>query len=70
MALGAGIDGFTLQWFAPGERTDQNMRKLLEQSQGTGFRSTVIFLRHIWPGAPGISQDTVSDSHPLPARQL
>ncbi len=62
MALGAGIDGFTLQWFAPGDRTDKNMSKLLEQSKGTAFRSTVIFLRHIWNGSPAATQDNVSDS--------
>jgi hypothetical protein len=61
-ALDVGIDGFTLQWYAPGERTDQNMRKLLGQSQGTGFQSTVIFLRHIWPGSPGPTQDNVADA--------
>jgi hypothetical protein len=62
MALGAGIDGLTLQWFAPGERTDRNMKQLLAQSQGTSLRSTVIFLRHIWPGSPAASYDSVSDS--------
>ncbi|HOG46722.1 MAG TPA: glycoside hydrolase family 99-like domain-containing protein [Anaerolineae bacterium] len=58
-ALDAGIDGFTQQWFAPGERTDANLARLLEQSQGTPFRSTVIFLRHIWPGTPAPSQEEV-----------
>jgi len=58
-ALDAGIDGFTLQWFAPGERTDANLGKLLDQSRGTPFQSTVIFLRHIWPGTPAASQDEV-----------
>jgi len=55
-ALDAGIDGFTLQWFAPGERTDQNLSALLAQSRGTAFRSTVVILRHIWPGTPRASQ--------------
>ncbi len=58
-ALDAGIDGFTLQWFAPGERTDRNLRSLLERSRGTPFRSTVVFLRHIWPGSPAASQTEV-----------
>jgi len=58
-AMSAGIDGFTLQWFAPGERTDHNLATLLAQSQGTPFRSTVIFLRHIWPGTPAPSQPEV-----------
>ena len=61
-AIDAGIDGFTLQWFAPGERTDRNLATLLAQSQATGFRSTVIFLRHIWPGSPGATQTTVGDA--------
>jgi uncharacterized protein YraI len=51
MALGAGIDGFTLQWVGPGDRTDRNFATLLNQSAGKPFYSTVIFLRHIWPGA-------------------
>ncbi len=54
-AVDAGIDGFTLQWFAPGERTDNNLSQLLAQSQGTAFRSTVVILRHIWPGTPRAS---------------
>jgi hypothetical protein len=61
-ALGAGIDGFTLQWYAPGERTDNNLRKLLAQSGGTGFRSTVVFLRHIWPGSPAPTPDNVAEA--------
>jgi hypothetical protein len=52
MALDAGADGLTLQWFAPGDRTDRNLGTLLTQAQGTGLRATVIFLHHIWPGAP------------------
>ena len=51
MARNAGIDGFTLQWATPGDRTDRNFAALLNQSQGTNFQSTVVFLRHIWPGA-------------------
>jgi hypothetical protein len=50
MAVDAGVDGFTLQWFAPGDRTDRNFETLLAQSQGTGLRSTMVFLRHIWHG--------------------
>jgi hypothetical protein len=59
MALQAGADGLTLQWFAPGERTDRNFETLLAQSQGTGLRSTVVFLRHIWHGAPASQADVV-----------
>ncbi len=61
-ALDAGLDGFTLQWFAPGERTDRNFSTLLGQSQGTPFRSTVIFLRHIWPGSPAPTQANVAEA--------
>jgi len=51
MALSAGIDGFTMQWVGPGDRTDSNFATLLAQSAGQPFYSTVVFLRHIWPGA-------------------
>ena len=51
LALGAGIDGFTQQWVGPGDRTDRNFATLLNQSAGKPFYSTVVFLRHIWPGA-------------------
>ena len=50
-ALSAGIDGFTMQWVGPGDRTDRNFATLLAQSAGQPFYSTVVFLRHIWPGA-------------------
>lgn len=59
MALGAGIDGFTVQWIAPGERTDRNFAMLLAQSQGTDFRSTVVFQRHFWPGTNPTQANTV-----------
>lgn len=62
MALEAGADGFTLQWFAPGERTDRNLEQLLAQSQGTPLRSTVVFLRHIWPGSPAPTQANVTEA--------
>ena len=61
-ALDAGIDGFTLQWFAPGERTDRNLGTLLEQSRGSPFRSTVIFLRQIWGGSPAPTQQNVAEA--------
>jgi hypothetical protein len=60
LALEAGADGFTQQWFAPGERTDRNFETLLAQSQGTGLRSTVVFLRHIWHGGPASQADVVA----------
>jgi hypothetical protein len=59
-ALDAGIDGFTEHWFAPGDRTDVNFATLLAQSQGTSFRSTVVFSRHIVGG--GASQQTTIEA--------
>ena len=50
-ARSAGVDGFTLNWFAPGDRTDRNFATLLAQSQGQPFFSSVVFLNHIWHGA-------------------
>lgn len=50
MARAIGLNGFTLHWFAPGDRTDQNFRSLLTASQGTRFASTVVFSHHIWHG--------------------
>lgn len=62
LALDAGADGFTLQWFAPGDRTDRNFAALLNQSEGTEFRSTIVFLRHIWHGSPAASQSGVAEA--------
>ena len=59
MALDAGADALTLQWFAPGDRTDRNLGTLLAQAQGTSLRATVIFLHHIWPGAPATQAGVV-----------
>ncbi|MCS7251484.1 MAG: glycoside hydrolase family 99-like domain-containing protein [Thermoflexus sp.] len=54
-ARSAGIDGFAVHWFAPGNRTDVNFDKVLNLSPD-GFDSTVTFLYHILPGAnqPGV----------------
>ena len=61
MALSAGVDGFTLQWVGPGDRTDRNFAALLNQSAGKPFYNTVVFLRHIWPGATqGNTRDAIS----------
>jgi len=46
----SGLSGFAVHWFAPGERTDRNLLKLLEHSP-EGFDSTITFLYHILPGA-------------------
>jgi hypothetical protein len=62
LALDAGADGFTQQWFAPGDRTDRNFSMLLSQSSGTEFRSTVVFLRHIWPGSPAPGQANIAEA--------
>jgi len=62
MALDSGIDGFTVHWFAPGERTDRNFATMLAQSEGTGLRSTVMFLRHIWHGSPAPTQENVVEA--------
>jgi len=63
-ALAVGIDGFTLNWFAPGERTDRNFQTLLAQSAGTPFRSTVVFHRHIWHGSPAPNQQNATRRAP------
>lgn len=61
LALGAGLDGFTMQWVGPDDRTDRNFNTLLNQSVGKPFFSTIIFLRHIWPGATqGNTRDAIS----------
>jgi hypothetical protein len=62
LALSAGIDGFTLNWFAPGERTDNNFNTLLAQSAGAVFGSTVIFQRHNWPGSPAPNQQNIAEA--------
>lgn len=49
-ALGAGIDGFTLHWVGQGDRTDGNFAKLLQQSRGTRFASTVVVEQHFFQG--------------------
>jgi len=62
MALEIGLNGFTLNWFAPGDRTDQNFATLLTRSQGTDFQSTIIFSRHFWPGSPAPTQANVAEA--------
>jgi hypothetical protein len=62
MAMDVGLDGFTLHWFAPGERTDRNFATLLAQSQGKNFHSTVVFSRHIWHGSPAPTQQNVTEA--------
>jgi hypothetical protein len=62
MALDIGLDGFTVHWFAPGERMDQNFATLLARSQGTGFQSTIVFARHFWQGSPAPSQQNLVEA--------
>jgi len=62
LAQSAGIDGFTLNWFAPGERTDANFGALLARSAGSNFTSTVIFQRHIWHGSPSPTQANIIEA--------
>ena len=52
MAREVGLNGFTLHWFAPRDRTDRNFNTLLAQSEDTAFASTVVFSHHIWHGRP------------------
>ncbi|MEE8390465.1 MAG: hypothetical protein V3S14_06665, partial [Anaerolineae bacterium] len=56
-AQAAGLDGFAVHWFAPGDRTDVNLGQVLDQSPD-GFDSTVTFLYHI---LPGVNQQGVID---------
>jgi len=48
-AQSAGLDGFAVHWFGPGDRTDANLSQALSLSPAN-FRSTVTFLTHILPG--------------------
>jgi len=61
LAQEAGLNGFTLHWFAPGDRTDQNFGTLLAQSEGQDFLSTIVFSHHIWPGTAH-SHQTIGDA--------
>lgn len=62
LAIYTGLDGFTLHWFTPGDRTDRNFATLLAQSEGRGFSSTVVFSRHFWPGSPPASRQTIAEA--------
>lgn len=39
----AGIDGFVMSWYGMGDRTDKNLKKLLEYGRESGFRTTIHF---------------------------
>lgn len=57
LAQEIGLNGFTLHWFAPGDRTDNNFRSLLSLAEGSDFAATVVFSRHIFHGPPATEQD-------------
>ena len=54
----AGLDGFAVHWFARDNRTDRNLRQVLDRAP-EGFYVTVTFLHHI---LPGIKQQGVIDA--------
>jgi hypothetical protein len=56
LAQEIGLNGFTLHWFAPGDRTDRNFGTLLTLAEGTDFAATVVFSRHIFHGGPATFQ--------------
>lgn len=58
-AVDIGLDGFTLHWFAPGDRTDRNFEALLALSQGQPFYSSLVFSRHIWHGSPAPTRENI-----------
>jgi hypothetical protein len=60
LARQAGLNGFTLHWFAPGDRTDRNFSALLAASVGQPFASTVVFSRHFWPGSPAANRQNIA----------
>lgn len=55
----AGLDGFAVHWFQPGDRTDRNLAQILDQSRGSEFRSAVTFQTNI---LPGVSRERVAAS--------
>jgi hypothetical protein len=57
LAQQIGLNGFTVHWFAPGDRTDNNFRNLLSLAEGSNFAATVVFSRHIFHGPPATGQD-------------
>jgi hypothetical protein len=56
LAQEIGLNGFTLHWFAPGDRTDRNFGTLLALAEGTDFAATVVFSRHIFHAGPATFQ--------------
>jgi hypothetical protein len=62
LAQAIGLNGFTLHWFAPGDRTDQNFNTLLNQAYGTNFAATVVFSHHIWHGLSRPTSQNISEA--------
>jgi hypothetical protein len=62
LALDSGLNGFTLHWFAPGDRTDRNFSTLLDKSGGYKFTSSVVFSHHFWRGSPAPSRLDIRDA--------
>ncbi len=57
-ARAAGLDGLAVHWFQAGNRTDTNLRQMLERAPD-GLAVTVTFLYHI---LPGVKQQGVIDA--------
>jgi hypothetical protein len=56
-AQSAGIDGFVMSWYGNGDRTDTNLRHLLEISQKSGFMATIHFeTGHFWGAQDVVAQ--------------
>ena len=62
VAQETGLNGFTLHWFAPSDRTDRNFSLLLNQSLGTDFTSTIVFSHHFWHGLIDPTQRKIGDA--------
>ncbi|HXV43675.1 MAG TPA: glycoside hydrolase family 99-like domain-containing protein [Anaerolineae bacterium] len=62
VARDAGLDGFLLHWFGPGDRTDRNFETLLTRSQWRDFTSTIVFSYHIWHAAPTLTQQNIAEA--------
>jgi hypothetical protein len=62
MARTIGLNGFSVHWFAPGDRTDRNFSMLLNQALGTDFTATVVFSHHFWPGLIAPTQRKIGDA--------
>jgi hypothetical protein len=56
-AKSAGLDGFIVDWYGNGDRTDANFAKLLDISEKSGFSATVHFeTPHFWGADDVVAQ--------------